>query len=204
METTPLKKEQIQFIDKFLQKSDVIFVDIRAEMTDHIASAVEEKMREENLDFYDAFKDYIIKNKKELLATNNKMFRPYLEGIINFSKTFYKPYNLIFALLLVFGFQYLNDIKTLKMIHYGLFLSVTGFLIIQLVWTYVITKKRYFYLEKTLFSLTLIYYIDLFINGFGYKNFNGTYSSLAITVFLFFAFTVHYIETIRKFKLSHL
>jgi ATP/ADP translocase len=34
-----LQKEQIKFIDNYLQKSDVIFVDIRAELTDHIASA---------------------------------------------------------------------------------------------------------------------------------------------------------------------
>ena len=52
-----LNEEQIKFIDKYLQKSDVIFVDVRAELIDHIASAVEEKMHSENLDFYDAFKD---------------------------------------------------------------------------------------------------------------------------------------------------
>lgn len=46
-----ITQEQIKFIDNYLQKSDVIFVDIRDELTDHIASAVEEKMDAENLDF---------------------------------------------------------------------------------------------------------------------------------------------------------
>jgi hypothetical protein len=62
-----LTKQQIQFIDNYLQKADIIFVDIRAEMTDHIASAVEEKMQHENLDFYLAFKYYMIENKAGFL-----------------------------------------------------------------------------------------------------------------------------------------
>lgn len=62
-----LSQEQIKFIDTYLQKSDVVFVDIRAELTDHVASAVEEKMEAENLDFHDAFKDFMIHNKKEIL-----------------------------------------------------------------------------------------------------------------------------------------
>ncbi len=65
-----LTREQIQFIDQYLLKSEVFFVDTRMELTDHIASAVEEKMQSENLDFYDAFKDYMIVNKKELLKQN--------------------------------------------------------------------------------------------------------------------------------------
>jgi hypothetical protein len=54
-----LTKQQIQFIDTYLINSEVIYVDIRLEMLDHIALAVEEKMEVENQDFYDAFKDYM-------------------------------------------------------------------------------------------------------------------------------------------------
>ncbi|MBD3725032.1 MAG: hypothetical protein IE891_09740, partial [Flavobacteriaceae bacterium] len=49
-----LNKEQIKFIDNYLKNSEVIYYDIRMEMLDHIASAVEQKMEAENLDFYDA------------------------------------------------------------------------------------------------------------------------------------------------------
>lgn len=67
-----LDKQQIKFIDNYLTNSGVDFLDIRMEMIDHVASAVEEKMQKENLDFYDAFKSYMLKNKDELLKTSGK------------------------------------------------------------------------------------------------------------------------------------
>lgn len=51
-----LSKENIQFIDNYLKNSGVSYFDIRMEMLDHVATAVEQKMTVENLDFYDAFK----------------------------------------------------------------------------------------------------------------------------------------------------
>ncbi|PZD79091.1 hypothetical protein [Mesonia sp. K7] len=62
-----LAPEEIGFIDKYLENSEVKFYDIRLELVDHVAKAVEEKMDTENLTFYDAFKSYMIKNKKELI-----------------------------------------------------------------------------------------------------------------------------------------
>jgi hypothetical protein len=47
-----LSNQEVRFIDQYLQKADVIFVDVRSELTDHIASAVEEKMELENQDLY--------------------------------------------------------------------------------------------------------------------------------------------------------
>ena len=67
-----LSTREIQFIDNYLQKHDVIFVDIRAEMIDHIATAVEDKMDKETIDFYDAFKSYMITNRKDILKSNQQ------------------------------------------------------------------------------------------------------------------------------------
>ena len=55
-----LSSENIQFIDNYLKNSEVIYYDIRMEMLDHVATAVEHKMQAENLDFYDAFKSYMV------------------------------------------------------------------------------------------------------------------------------------------------
>ena len=55
-----LNQEQIKFIDHYLQVSKVRYVDVRSELTDHIATAVELKMQDEALDFYEAFKNYIL------------------------------------------------------------------------------------------------------------------------------------------------
>ena len=49
-----LTTENIQFIDNYLKSSGVIYYDIRMETLDHVATAVEQKMQSENLDFYDA------------------------------------------------------------------------------------------------------------------------------------------------------
>lgn len=199
-----LAKEEIRFIDTYLQKSDIIFVDLRTEITDHIATAVEEKMEKESLSFYDAFKEYMVKNKKELLKSNQKiMFAHYLNALKYFLKTLYKPYNIILGLLIIIGYGYFNNVKILRTVHHILFLGIFVFSILQLVAT-IINKKRYFYLEKTSFILLVIYYIDLLLNGFGFStDFYGNYLTTGVTLFLYTAFIVHYFFTVKKFRIQH-
>ena len=62
-----ISQSDLKFIDTYLVNSDVRFIDIRIELTDHIATAVENKMAAENVSFYDGFKDYMAQNKKQLL-----------------------------------------------------------------------------------------------------------------------------------------
>ena len=198
-----LSNEEIKFIDTYLEKSDVIFVDLRAEMTDHIATGVEEKMEHEKIDFYDAFKEYMVKNKRELLKSNNKIiFAHYLNAIRYFSKTLYQPYNIILGLLIIIGHRYFNDYRILKTLHHVLFFTIFGFSVLQVIVNLVI-RKRYFYLEKTSIILFVIYYFDLFLNGFS-KDFYGNYFTVGITLFLYVAFIVHYFVTIKKFRIQHL
>ncbi len=66
-----LTETQIKFIDKYLKNSGVDYLDIRYEMTDHVATAIENKEG----DFYDEFKAYMTENKRELLNSNNKFRR---------------------------------------------------------------------------------------------------------------------------------
>jgi hypothetical protein len=203
MKSTTLTEEQIQFIDKYLQKADVIFVDIRAEMIDHVATAVEEKMQSENIEFYDAFKDFMVFNKRELLKRNNKQFKYFQEAIVGFSKTLLKSYNLVFGVFLIVVFAYFDDLKLLKTINYGLFFAILGIAIIQTIYSHLILRKRYLCLENTSSVLTAIYYFTFLFNGF-YRNFYGNSISIGITLFLLFAFMVHTVVTIRKFRLSYL
>ena len=67
-----LSKEELEFIDNYLKNSGVEYIDVRIEMLDHVASAVEAKMEAEHIDFYEAFKSYMIANKKELLTSSTK------------------------------------------------------------------------------------------------------------------------------------
>ena len=66
-----LTDSEIKFIDNYLKTSGVEYLDIRYEMTDHVATALEEKEG----DFYDEFKGYMVLHKKELLESNNKFSR---------------------------------------------------------------------------------------------------------------------------------
>ena len=67
-----LSIENIRFIDSYLEHSGVYYYDVRLEIIDHIASKLEEEC--ENNTFEEAFKMYMIENKKELLE-NNKTFK---------------------------------------------------------------------------------------------------------------------------------
>ena len=203
MKATILTEEQIQFIDKYLQKADVIFVDIRAEMIDHVATAVEEKMQSENIEFYDAFKDFMIFNKRELLKRNNKNFKYFQEAIVGFSKTLFKPYNIVFGVFLIVVLAFFGNLKFLKTINYGLFFVIFAIVIIQTIYFYLILRRRYLCLENTSSVLLVIYNFTLFFNGF-YRSFYGNSISIGITLFLLFAFVVHSVFTVRKFRLRYL
>jgi len=84
--------EDIQFIDCYLLNSGIVYKDIRVEMIDHVATAVEEKMYENNQDFYTTFKSYMIENKVFLNAQNKasskeafkRFWKTYLEKLFTF------------------------------------------------------------------------------------------------------------------------
>lgn len=66
-----LTKENITFIDTYLENSDVNYIDIRLEMIDHVASEIEQQMENgDEREFYFIFKDYMVKNKHKLLNNN--------------------------------------------------------------------------------------------------------------------------------------
>jgi hypothetical protein len=94
-----LTAENIQFIDNYLKNSEVIYYDIRMEMLDHVATAVEQKMQSENLDFYDAFKSYMVVNKREILK-GNKLWPGFSKDIIsNFLKFLFQPIMILIGVL---------------------------------------------------------------------------------------------------------
>jgi len=107
MKLTP---EQLQFIDNYLTNSGVFYLDIRMEMMDHVASAVERKMQAENLDFYDAFKDFMVQNKKELMKNNREGFgyqdtKTFKEGF----RFLMKPWSLVSLPIILFMFYFWVD-----------------------------------------------------------------------------------------------
>ena len=66
-----LAANEIAFINNYLKNSGVEYMDIRYEMTDHVATALEDKEG----DFYDNFKEYMVKHKEQLLESSKKFSR---------------------------------------------------------------------------------------------------------------------------------
>ena len=109
-----ITKDQIHFIDTYLIKNEVIYVDIRLEMLDHIALAVEQKMEVDNLDFYDAFKDFMVYHKKEILRNNKTIRGSYWDAVRKFSLFLLKPYMLVFGGVLFLFFKDLVGLPLVK------------------------------------------------------------------------------------------
>ena len=103
-----LTKEEIQFIDTYLKSSGVLYADIRQEMVDHVATGVEQKMGEEALDFYQAFKAYMRVHKKDLLKNTTTRWRFSWDAVRQFSLFMVQPYSILMGILLFFFFKYID------------------------------------------------------------------------------------------------
>lgn len=160
-----LTNQDLQFIDNYLTNSGVFYLDIRMEMMDHVASAVEKKMQEEDLIFYDAFKDYMVANKKELMKNNR-------EGIgYSDTKTFkegfsflLKPWSLVSLPIILFLFYFwVDEINNTNFHNYYLVFVI----LIALSWglgIYIYKKiylkgARFFVLEQSGIFFVIIFQI---------------------------------------------
>ena len=63
-----LSEEQVRFIDTYLKNSGIKYLDVRYEMTDHIATALEAV----DGNFDENFRQYMLEHKQELLASNRQ------------------------------------------------------------------------------------------------------------------------------------
>ncbi len=137
-----LSKDQIQFIDNYLIKHKVTFLDVRAELLDHIISVVEEKVNkgisfnEALLDAHKSFGNklgnYTSPSFEKKLYYSNKGFKKFLQErhkAIHWScqkqlwrrvlMFFYKPKGILLTVILLavmfFSLKLFNE-KTIKYI----------------------------------------------------------------------------------------
>jgi hypothetical protein len=160
-----ITKENTHFIDNYLKNSKIDFFDIRIEMLDHVATAVENKMQLEDLDFYDAFKSYMVLNKKDLLERNEKLMKWSFSNALPFLKFCTKPLSIFIAIVVFVIYQYFDIF--LNTISSNLFLGIIIILVITIVFIqlflyHFILKDRFFAVEKSSFVLMLIYQISNF------------------------------------------
>ena len=197
-----LSKDQIQFIDTYLINSEVIYVDIRLEMLDHIALAVEQKMEVENQDFYDAFKDFMVQHKKEILRNNKTHPGFNLHAAQNFLLFLVKPYWLVFVVVLFLFFKYVkvNSYFSENFTFNNLiFVMIASIALFQFVYFYVYLKKRFYSIEKSGAVLTIIYFAQIFFLPVLGKE-NVSIITFTIFSFLLLGYVVFFIKEIIKFN----
>jgi hypothetical protein len=197
--TNKLTVAQIQFIDSRLKMAGINFVDIRYEMTDHIASELE------NLegDFYDNLRYYIAKHKIEITGQNRayrKIAR--IKAARFFCKVLLRPIVLIPTIALFFILQFVvislfdNALDVLKLF----WCIVITCAIIQLLLCG--TKMRFSGMEMISKGFVLFYnlylIVLLFLEGFSNNGSNITAGSYWFALFV--SMFPAYVITLYKLK----
>lgn len=156
-----LSKEELQFIDTYLVNSDVNYIDVRLELTDHISTAIEQELEGQTArTFYDAFKDYMIRHKKDLMKNcevqktklRDKIVMKFLKSFISLEVLF-----LVFlSTLLINTFNIINYQEYFIRINFGL-------LIFALISYYIVFHRtRKTSVGSSLLSLVAICYCITF------------------------------------------
>ncbi len=155
-----LTKEDIQFIDRYLSNSGIHYEDVKIELIDHVASAIECRMNNgDERTFYYVFKEYMIENK----ALLEKQGKPYqwktLKSVLKmFISNLFSIKSLIGGLLLFIGLWFFNNFLYEKYTFTALSISWTLF-IISIIPFVKLRKKKYSFIGNLLLFDALLYYL---------------------------------------------
>jgi len=196
--------QDLKFIDNYLKKSEIFYDDIRMELTDHIASAIEEKMQIEESDFYDAFKSYMIVNKKELLKKFSGNGYKSFEPIKSFGLFLMKPYVISFGLFFFAGmvfFQATIDIESfIYEFHLYWFLFIICFTLFHMGYFLLIKKKRFYVIEQSFLVLVIIHYFFMFFSKpIAFDQLKFIFWIDISILFFSIAFLFFYVNRIKKY-----
>ena len=196
-----LSSENIKFIDNYLKNSEVIYYDIRMEMLDHVATAVELKMQVENLDFYDAFKSYMVVNKKEILKGNKEEGLYFKEPLKKFGLFSIQPIQILLAIgifsIVYFFTQYFGINDFTKYIYVIIIATYFVFLILHYLLTW---KKKFYYIDKNFSIIFLLYQLANPLHRIANEGFTSYVIFNSIVLFVFFAFLRFYYLEMKSFK----
>ncbi|WP_159801323.1 hypothetical protein [Flavobacterium sp. MK4S-17] len=200
-----LNLEQLKFIDTYLKNSGIEYVDVRIEMTDHVASAIEDMEG----DFLDCFKEYMLQHKKELLKSKyNFMCAARKKGFKYLGKTMVSPlFTIIFLLLsislaVVIKYEGPRQAIDIFMIVYSL-IVITIF--IHFFYNYGIAKIKYSVSDRLLTSaVAILYWIVMVLHPERIIK-NEIVLSVYYAFIFYFLIAVYYtfIKLINKYKLQY-
>lgn len=196
-----LNKEDIQFIDNYLKNSEVIYYDIRMEMLDHVATAVEQKMQTENLDFYDAFKSYMVANKKELLKENKEEGLHFKEPLKKFGLFLIQPIQILLAISIFSVVYFFTKIYGLNVNSNYLYLFIIITYSIFGISHFLLTKKKkFYYIDRNFSIIFLLFQIANPLHRIANEGFTSYVVFNSIILFVFFAFLRFYYSEMKSFR----
>tara|TARA_R100001369_G_scaffold90527_1_gene129673 strand:+ start:343 stop:996 length:654 start_codon:yes stop_codon:yes gene_type:complete len=188
-------KEDIKFLDNYLENSDVIHVDIRMEMVDHVATAIEREMSsDDSIGFYDVFKDYMLENKRLLLENNKQFLKQTTKKLSDqLLKALFSLRSAVLAFLIgtiiYFGFQNFNPEHIQNLIN----CSVTFLIFIPGLCYFFALKafnyERFSGIERlSFYFIFLLQFINI-INLLGNRFLNNDASLLVTSILMALVFT---------------
>ena len=202
-----LCKENIQFIETYLENSDVYYADIRMEMTDHVASAIEAKMELENSDdFYSVFKNYMVENKANLLENNRKFLRDVDKSITKrLFKIVIQPSSIVVTILMCYVcFRFLSYVEKdqlISIISWFPLLSIFPIFVLYGITLNIYRLSRFSGVERLAFVYVFFYQLLNLFTIFLHKNLQSetiNYLAIAITSALMITFTKALLELSYK------
>ena len=152
-----LTKEQIQRVEKYLDKKGVKFIDFRIEIFDHIISQIEQQLAIDNADFKTVFYQVTNQWNKQLDETSSWLLGLTYTApkiVIKKAKKVFTPYFIIsFLPFLITFIPVLLKKKIIinETIGYLTFSFIITFLLISLFYTFKIWKSK----EKTVYSFII-------------------------------------------------
>ena len=200
-----LNKEDIQFIDNYLDNSDIVYADIRMEMVDHVASGIEAKIDAgDNRDFYYVFKDYMVENKAKLLDDNKQFLKSADKKIYKaLIKELPKPLPIIIFIIAFLGFYMAFNHLDFKSFRFLIFLipfgTFLGFGILYWVYSKYYGLERFSVIERLSFPMLLFYQMSSLIFNISHKT---TELSKAIWVIGIVSLSLTFLFVLIKISIS--
>jgi hypothetical protein len=215
-----ITKQQLKRVAHYLNVKDIIYIDLRMEVFDHIVSDIEAKMMAEKLDFETAFYKVTVTWNKHLIKESSFYFGVTYslpKIVLEKAKKVYKKwfflsflvylisYILLDQLKITFSQNAINDLNVfLQILTVCTLMVFFGLLIIKYKEK---NKTSFSFILKTLSWNFFIGFIVLFLNYFNKEGDLQKYpiSFLAAFIFMtysYFHFYKKHLEAVKKHKIS--
>ena len=197
-----LTQQDIKFIDTYLANSDINYEDVRIEMIDHVASAIEDKMNSgDDRDFYYIFKDYMIENKRLLEKSGRKVFngRIFKSVCLKFLRNLYSwPVLLggtILSLILYYIYQNLEGYDFIKS-----FIPIILMGCVAIYPLVVFGKRKYSFIGNFFILVWGFYYIGYQFISYTNYNSTGFYVYMVLLAFFFVGSLKTILDLVHYYK----